>query len=110
MRKNEHNEVSLLRPCPEFLLKFTENIQIDDATYKMVSRNQWNTRTSTAMRSFSLTLDSVPALETFLARIEIPYLVPEGILTQDIINQLESFYASLGTVIDCLTSRARYKI
>jgi hypothetical protein len=75
---SSHKAIHSLIPCPLFLNTFIENVQVDQESLRIIREN-----------NESETIDSLPKLEAFLARIKIPYLVPAEIISSEIISKLD---------------------
>jgi hypothetical protein len=72
-----HKTIHSLMPCPQFVISFIENVQMDPETLRMISPEK-------GIYEFSL-----PKLENFLTRIEIPYLLPVELLSSEISSKLD---------------------
>ena len=75
---SSHRKMGSITGGSEFVLRFIENLQVDQFACKKLR-----------IEPFYLDFSVLPKLERFLETMEIPYLIPKTIITNDIEAQLE---------------------
>ena len=89
-----HREVSNMTSGPVALVRFIENVQVNNDTFKSLGLN-----TSIIFNPFHVPLNLLlcPNLVPFLSKIKVPYLIPDATITSEIRDQL----AGICEIGDC---------
>lgn len=78
---------SSLNPGFSFLKHFIRNIQIDPMTLDVIAKK--NLRIKVKQFSGEIDFTLCPRLESYLAKIQIPYLLPSVIVSREILDKLK---------------------